>query len=673
MSHNITSFFIGNLRKQLIVGISLITSLMMALFVWQVTQRHQADMITANTNRAIALSQNISLSASTWLASRDYSALQEIIQGLSGYPDLDYAIVLDLQGQIVAHDSTQYVGRYLHDTPTEIKLSYSEKTKGSVDVFNPIFLGKQPIGWVRIGINQNTLTDDIAQTQRDGMIYTFIAILISLLFANMTGRYLTRRLNLIQDVTNAVQAGRSDARIQMEGEDEAALLAQQINKMLDGLHVRERKIHQLAFFDQLTGLSNRAFLLEQLDAALNKAKQSKQNGAIIFLDLDFFKTLNDTLGHDIGDMLLIQVSERINGCLLHHSIAARLGGDEFVLLIEALSSDTQQASEEAQNMAKNVLQSLTQTYQLNVHEYNITASIGIALFNGATESRENLLKQADIAMYQAKKMGRNNYRVFDQHMQDELNAAADLEKQLGKAIVAEEFKLHYQCQVDAQNNIIGAEVLIRWYHPERGVIPPIQFIPIAEETGMIIEIGNWVLSQACAQLHAWQKNPKTQHLSLAVNVSAKQFFQVDFIPRVEALVNTYHIDPKHLKLELTESIFLDKLNEIIDIMNTLKKIGIRFSLDDFGTGYSSLQYLKQLPLYQLKIDQSFVRDISIDHSDKIIVKTIIAMAKALDLNVIAEGVETEEQRSMLLANGCYNYQGYLFSKPVTLEAFEQLL
>jgi len=354
-------------------------------------------------------------------------------------------------------------------------------------------------------------------------------------------------------------------------------------------------------------------------------------------------------------------------------IRKSLLGDEFVIMIEGLDQNIDKAKVQAALLADKIIHRLGQPYQLGTHDYTSTSSIGIALFSKHTQSREEVLKQADIAMYQAKKEGRHNYRFFDQHMQDDLTARAQLEQELSKAIERQQLELHYQVQVNEHASPIGAEVLIRWHHPKRGMVPPFQFIPLAEETGLIVSIGNWVLVTACQQLQRWQNNPQTQHLSLAINVSAKQFFQVDFVAQVEKIIAETQINPNLLKLELTESIFLDQLDEIIASMNALKKIGVRFSLDDFGTGYSSLQYLKQLPLYQLKIDQSFVRDITSDASDKVIVRTIIAMAKALNLNVIAEGVETKEQRELLLRNDCHTYQGYLFSKPVPLIEFEALL
>jgi len=352
---------------------------------------------------------------------------------------------------------------------------------------------------------------------------------------------------------------------------------------------------------------------------------------------------------------------------------ARLGGDEYVVLLEELSDDLLVAAAQAEEISEKILVALNQPYQLASHEYQSTPSIGVALFNNHNQSQEELLKHADIAMYQAKKAGRNAIRFFDPKMQDIILARVDLERELRKALEKNQLHLYYQIQVSDNGCPMGAEALIRWIHPERGLVSPFNFIPLAEETGLILSIGQWVLETACAQLKAWQQKPLTRHLTLSINVSAKQFHQADFVLQVQSAVEYYAIDPMKLKLELTESMLLDNVDATIARMNALKEVGIRFSLDDFGTGYSSLQYLKRLPLYQLKIDQSFVRDIAVDSSDQAIVRTIVAMAHTLNLNVIAEGVETEEQQDLLLSNGCTHYQGYFFGKPVAIEQFEATL
>jgi diguanylate cyclase (GGDEF)-like protein len=435
----------------------------------------------------------------------------------------------------------------------------------------------------------------------------------------------------------------------------------------------DNNIQHLAFYDSLTHLPNRRLLIERLNQALVSSLRSGKVGAILFLDLDHFKTLNDTLGHDVGDLLLQQVAMRLSNVVREGDTVARQGGDEFVIMLEDLSESALDAATQAEAIGNKIIATLNQSYQLATHEYHCTPSIGIALFSGYEQSYEDLLKHADIAMYQAKKAGRNTLRFFDPKMQQAIHARVDLERELRKALDQQQFHLYYQVQVDISERPLGAEALIRWLHPERGLISPFHFIPLAEETGLILPIGLWVLETACAQLKKWEQDPMTHDLSISINVSAKQFYQSDFVSQVQSAVRRHAIDPMKLKLELTESMLLDNIEDTIVKMNALKEIGIRFSLDDFGTGYSSLQYLKRLPLTQLKIDQSFVRDIETDYSDQEIVRTIIAMAQSLRLEVIAEGVETNEQLGLLLNNGCLHYQGYLFGKPVPIDEFEAAL
>ncbi len=435
----------------------------------------------------------------------------------------------------------------------------------------------------------------------------------------------------------------------------------------------EEEIQQLAYYDSLTGLPNRRLLMDRLRQALVSSARGKGGGAILFLDLDHFKTLNDTLGHDVGDLLLKQAAERLTSCVREGDTVARIGGDEFVVMLEGLSDSIFEAATQAEQICEKILDVQNQPYHLGAYEYHSTTSIGATLFNGHELELDELLKQADIAMYQSKTAGRNAIRFFDPVMQEVINNRAALERELHKAFENNQFQLHYQLQVNNLGQSLGAEALIRWMHPERGMVLPFHFISLAEEIGLILPIGKWVIETACAQLKIWQQNVYTKNIVLSVNVSAKQFRQADFADQIRETVNRYAITPALLKLELTESLLLENVEEIIATMTTLRELGVQFSLDDFGTGYSSLMYLKRLPLNQLKIDQSFVRDLISDGSDQAIVHTIIAMAKSLSLEIIAEGVETEEQLKFLLNKGCTCYQGYLFSRPLPIRQFEDLL
>jgi diguanylate cyclase (GGDEF)-like protein len=446
-------------------------------------------------------------------------------------------------------------------------------------------------------------------------------------------------------------------------------LAEQ-NKQLERMNLA---LQSLSTSDPLTRLSNRRLLLERLQQALVSRMRTGQAGALLFIDIDDFKILNDTLGHDMGDLMLQQVAKRLKSCVRETDTIARIGGDEFVVMMEHLSKTSLEAAAQTEAVGEKIRETLSQPYQLDSYKYQSSSSIGATLFNRDSQTVEQLLKQTDVAMYQAKKAGRNTVRFFDPQMQAAIDARTSLEAELRKAIDRNEFLLFYQIKVDGLFQPIGAEGLIRWIHPKHGLILPSQFIPLAEETGLIQPIGQWVLETACSQLKDWQKNPLTRHFILSVNISAKQFRQTDFVGQVKDVLQRHAVDPSLLKLELTEGMLLDNVNDIVAAMNTLNDIGIRFSLDDFGKGYSSLQYLKKLPLDQLKIDRSFVRDLVSNNSDKAIVRTIIAMARSLDLEVIAEGVETEAQKNLLKKKGCEIFQGYLFGKPVPIEQFEILL
>lgn len=433
------------------------------------------------------------------------------------------------------------------------------------------------------------------------------------------------------------------------------------------------EIQHLAFYDSLTRLPNRRLLIDRLKLAFATSSRTGKTGALLFLDLDNFKTLNDTLGHDVGDQLLQQAAQRIESCLREGDTVARQGGDEFIVMLEDLNENLLEAAAQTEIISKKILEEFNRPYQLAGHAYSNTSSIGAVLFRNHELGIDELLKQADIAMYQAKKAGRNTLRFFDPEMQASINARAALENELHTAIEMQQFQLYYQIQVNSSRCPVGAEALIRWMHPEKGIVSPAQFVPLAEETGQILAIGHWVLDTACSQLKSWRHDPRTRDLTLSVNVSAKQFHEADFVSQVQDTVQRHSIDPRLLKLEPTESILLEDIEETVKTMNALKAIGVLFSLDDFGTGFSSLQYLKKLPLDQLKIDQSFVRDLVVDSNDQAIVRTIIAMAQSLNLDVIAEGVETEQQLILLQGNGCNKFQGYLFGKPVSIEEFEASL
>ena len=481
--------------------------------------------------------------------------------------------------------------------------------------------------------------------------------------------------------------------------DGSKVLHETIKKTFDGLDgtryglmtvcrdITERQNHEdqikrLAFYDPLTLLPNRRMFQERLQLMVNVNADDTRFNALLFIDLDHFKTLNDTEGHSIGDSLLIAVAGRMQNILREEDLVARLGGDEFVILITNLGDDEISAGHDAEEIAEKIRVSICKPYKLTTKEnsntkkeitFHCTPSIGISMFRSNTACHDEILKQADVAMYQAKSAGRNAVRFFDPAMQKALEKNASILAELHHAIENEEFELYYQVQIDETSGILGAEVLLRWFHPERGMISPFDFIPLAEESGLIIPIGNWVLESACQQLKKWENIPGRENWQISVNVSALQFKQDNFVETVQYIFSSNNINPSSLKLELTESIVLDNVEMIIDKMERLNQFGIDFSMDDFGTGYSSLSCLKRLPLKQLKIDQSFVRDITTDPDDAAIVKAVISLSKSLNYDVIAEGVETDEQRQFLFENGCSQYQGYFFGRPVSISQFEELV
>lgn len=801
-------WLLGTVRRQLVVGMVVVVSALLALFIWEVTREQKNLMQQLKTEHAIGLAQNVASTTGVWVAARDFAGLQNIIQGLADYPDLTHAMVLDINSQILAHNQLEYRGQYLLDMPNDPALSVVQLNKDYIDLVNPIMLAGQHIGWVRVGLTQAAEIRRLEQIMYSAFVFLLIAVTLAALLATLAARYLTRRLYAIQTVADQVKSGDRSLRVKLDGVDEPAQLAERFNTMLDTLEKREKEIvesheallksesrlnqimavnhegiwdwdikngqvlhnqswadmlgitdgllehtsklffdavhpedrervryavgeclnakgnyrleyrfvqinsgkvvwvqdrgdvveraadgsplrmvggfyevterkkaeeaiQHLAFYDPLTQLPNRRLLQDRLQQEMAVTERSKQVCALMFIDLDDFKTLNDTLGHDTGDELLRQVAARLKTCVREGDTVARIGGDEFVLMLPELDSDWKDAATHAELVAQKVLRTLNQPYQLASVPYHNTPSIGVTLFSGHRETLEELLKHADLAMYQAKAKGRNTVRFYDTTMQEVVSSRAMLEADMRQAIKEQQFVLFYQPQIDIEGQIVGAEALLRWFHPQRGLVAPNEFIPLAEETALILPIGQWVLQTACEQLVVWSRQPAAEQLVIAVNVSARQFHQADFVEQVMSICHQTGANPQRLKLELTESLLVKDLDDVIDKMLALKKLGVSFSLDDFGTGYSSLSYLKRLPLDQLKIDQTFVRDINDDSNDAAIARAVIALAASMDYSVIAEGVETAAQHQTLSEMGCRVFQGYLFGRPLPIEQFAQ--
>jgi diguanylate cyclase (GGDEF)-like protein/PAS domain S-box-containing protein len=434
----------------------------------------------------------------------------------------------------------------------------------------------------------------------------------------------------------------------------------------------EAEIHRLAYYDALTGLPNRRLLQDRLAQALAATARSRLYGAMFFIDLDNFKSLNDTRGHDVGDLLMVEVAKRLRSGVREGDTVARQGGDEFVVLVEDLDLDVNEAATLSKQLGEKLREAIDCPFNLNGYEYHGKVSIGVGLFNHQ-DTVEELFKRADLALYHAKNAGRNTLRFFDPAMQSALDLRSAMESELRQALQRKELLLHYQPQIDSGGRVVGAEALLRWQHPQRGLVPPNDFIPLAEDTGLIIPIGLWVMEMACTLLKARACDARNAALDIAVNVSARQFRQADFVAQVQGVLEASGANPACLKLELTESLVLEDVKDSIEKMQAIKRLGVKFAMDDFGTGYSSLAYLAQLPLDQIKIDQSFVHKLPGNRNEETIARTIIAMGRGLEMDVIAEGVETQAQHNFLDNCGCHAYQGYLFSRPLPLDEFEDFV
>ena len=491
-------------------------------------------------------------------------------------------------------------------------------------------------------------------------------------------------------LASGVQAGWSEPILNAEGEVLGALaiyyghpqtpsdgeqsMIEQAARLISIVVDRQRSqasIQSLTTLEPVTGLANRRRAYEVLHQLRQQPASARFHG-LLYIDVDHFKWINEAHGHTAGNSLLLQVAERLQKVAEPHFIAC-MGGDEFLILLRELSGPAEQALEQVWAIQRKLQKALVRPFKVAGQKLTVTASMGLCSFSDQPGDDTDYVKATDIAMHKAKQAGRNQACVYAPGMQTDIATQAMLEAELREAVAQQQFVLYYQVQVDHTGRPFGAEVLLRWQHPQRGLISPAQFIAVAESSGLIVEIGKWVLDQACAQIARWQRAQSTRDLSLSVNISARQFRQAQFTEMVKGCIQRHQINPGALRLELTESLLLEHVDDAVRIMTELSQSGIQFSLDDFGTGYSSLQYLKKLPLYQLKIDRSFVNDIVIDSHDRTIVRTIIAMAQSMYLSVIAEGVETQAQMELLLNHGCRRYQGFLFGKPMPIEAFEASL
>ncbi|MEH6626710.1 MAG: EAL domain-containing protein [Motiliproteus sp.] len=554
-------------------------------------------------------------------------------------------------------------------------------TATSLSLASPIYLNSNQIGQLYIRVSLASLWIQVGIY----LLGVFLVLAAVVYLINYLANVLHRRISVpIETLLNGMKTISKEKnyglRIDKGEKDEIGAIIDGFNEMIGNIEERDieikaktQEIEQHAFFDALTGLPNRRMLLQQLDHEIERSKRTNTMGALVFLDLDFFKIINDSLGHQTGDNLLRNVADRIKSSLRSSDMPARVGGDEFIIILPDLGDDLGTAANNALSAADVVRRSLCEPYNIDGRTLHSSSSFGITLFHRDNSVSPDIIKQADLAMYQAKDEGRNLVQFYADDMQQIAIQRLQIEEDLRDAITSNDgqLELYYQPQVDYRGAIFGAEALLRWHHPENKNIGPAVFIPVAEVTGLIHPIGNWVLRKACHQLSIWQE--QGLDIKLAVNVSPNQFLHGDFVHDVLDVVDSSGIDPTGLELEITEGVILTNIDEVVRIMMELKARGIRFSIDDFGTGYSSLQYLKMLPISKLKIDQSFIRDLLSDPNDAAIVTTIIAMTKHLGLDVIAEGVETKEESDYLYKLGCPAFQGYFYGKPVSLPVFELMV
>jgi diguanylate cyclase (GGDEF)-like protein len=664
----------------LILAVATVHAVMMALLVWDLVSRQQSVVLTQQIEKARAVTHSVAVSSAGWVLARDVIGLQEIVDAQRRFPELSFAMICDVDGKVLAHTDKTRIHQNVTDlppTPVETTLS---QASALVDVAVPVMLGQKHVGWARIGLGHDRMEEEIAAITRNGIAYILGAVLVGSILAALMARQMTQRLYRVKHVADMVRDGNYDPRVDVGGNDELTAVGAGLNTMLDELqrHATELKasneeIRTLAFYDPLTQLPNRRLLHDRLQRSRNARGANERHGALLFIDLDNFKNLNDTLGHEMGDMLLKECARRLQSCIREADTVARLGGDEFVIILDELSEQADEAAVQAETVGTKVIDELNRIYDVGGHELHSSPSIGVVIFRGHEFENDELLKRADMAMYQSKAAGRNTLRFFDPAMQATVNARSEMENALLAAIQNNEFELFYQPQVDGDEHIFGAEALIRWRHPKRGMVSPAEFIPVAEESGLILPIGYWVLHEACQRLAIWANQAETAHLVLAVNVSARQFRMPTIVQEVKDLLGHTGIDPSRLKIELTEGLLLDNITDAIDKMQQLRALGVSLALDDFGTGYSSLNYLKKLPLDQLKIDQSFVRDLLDDPEDETICRVIIALGNSMGLAVIAEGVETQAQRQFLLNEHCLLAQGYLYSRPLPENEFRDWL
>ncbi|KUJ72285.1 bifunctional diguanylate cyclase/phosphodiesterase [Thiomicrospira sp. WB1] len=670
------------IKHQLIMGVTIVHALMMSVFIFDLVYKERDFLVQQLTTQTHSLAQTIATNTTEWMLSNNVVGLQEVIQSQSSYENLRYAMIFNPEGLIVAHTNQNTVGKYLQNLqridPTHpVKIRYLEASQ-LIDATAPIQIGEDTIGYVKVGMSTRHLQKNLINLTQEGLIYTFVAILIGAIIAWILGNNLTRRIKTLIEATQQVDPEKSVNPFANTENDEIGSLMRNFNRMEEKIYqqfqenkANLREIEKLAYNDTLTGLSSRALLEEELNSAIHRARKGRYFSALLFLDVDKFKQLNDSYGHELGDLLLQKIANRITQILEKNGQAFRFGGDEFVIIYENIGDTLYEASLHSQKLAKTLHEALGKPYQLDDLYHKTSVSIGIDLFDGQRDFNINeVIRRADIALYASKESGRNQVTLFETEMENKVKDDLLLEEGLENAVAKNEFYWLLQPQIEAKTGkIVGAEVLLRWIF--RGeLISPARFIPLAEDNLTIIPISNWLFESVFAFIEQHQLD---QTLTVSLNLSPKHFFDPKLVQTMETLLETHAVRPESIKLEITEGVFLENLTHSIYVLKQLKELGFHISLDDFGTGFSSLSYLKNLPIDQLKIDKSFVDELPNQVKAVAIAKTIINLTDHLNINVIAEGVETQEQVEFLLENACELCQGYFFHKPLKQSDFLRLI
>lgn len=663
--------FMGSVRRQLVWGVATVHAVLMGFFVTDLVQRQQAFMQQQHARAAQTLAHSLALSVTNGLLTRDLAGLQELVQLKTIDSGVAYVMVLDRTGRIQAHTESTRVGQYIGDIPAlqalpEHRAVVLSQSNDLTDAVAPVLAGPRQIGWTRVGLRAASGEATGRSVLLQGLGYTLAAILAGTLMAIWMARRLTSRLYAIRTTAQLVRQGQTDARVQLDGQDETSEVARGFNRMLDSLAEQQTQLEKLANYDPLTGLPNRRLLTDRLDQAMQQAQQNGHAMATVMLDLDGFKLINDTHGHEAGDQLLRDIAQRIHTQLRGGDTAARMGGDEFVLVLQDLDGDD--AVQQCQQALTRILAAISSPMELDGSPINLSASIGATLYPQDPSDADTLLRHADQAMFVAKQSGKNKFHLYDTEHDRQLGVRRVALERLAQALHDDELRLHYQPKVHMRTGELkGVEALIRWEHPDQGLLAPGVFLHTLDGHPLELEVGDWVIRTALAQAATWRAQGLP--LSMSINVSPRQVAQAGFVLRLtQQLAEQPSLPPGDVELELLESAAVDDRDATSSVLQACRKLGVRFALDDFGTGYSSLVHLRRMPVDTLKIDQSFVRDMLDDPDDLAIVESVVRLCASFRRHVVAEGVETQLHASALLAMGCNTGQGYGIARPMPAEA-----